>query len=62
MFRWDRWIQGAIASGVISAIAIAPAIVMNGVTKLELWTLLAGFIGGIGLYCKSHPPDLDDSE
>lgn len=56
MFRWDLWIRGAIASGFVALVAIAPAILMDGVTKSELWALLAGFAGGIGLYCKSHPP------
>lgn len=56
MFRWDLWIQGALASGIVSVIAVAPAIVLNGITEAELWALLAGFLGGIGLFCKAHPP------
>lgn len=57
MFRWDLWIQGAIASGFIALIAVAPAVVMDGITGPEMWSLLAGFLGGIALYCKTHPPE-----
>lgn len=56
MFRWDLWVRGAIASGFVTAIAIAPAIVLDGITKLELWALFSGFLGGIALFCKTHPP------
>lgn len=57
MFRWDLWIQGALSSGVIALVAAAPAIVIDGVTGPELWALLAGFLGGLALYCKAHPPE-----
>lgn len=62
MFRWDQWIQGAIASGFIALVAVAPAIVIDGITVADMWSLLAGFLGGIGLYCKTHPPKIWDGE
>ncbi len=57
MFRWDQWVQGAFYSGLVSVVAIAPAIVADGITKPELWALLSAFIGGIALYCKDHKPE-----
>lgn len=62
MFRWDLWLKGALGSGFVSMIAIAPAIVTDGISKLELWALLSGFLGGVALYCKSHPPRLHEHD
>ena len=62
MFRWDLWVRGAFASGFVSTISIAPALVTDGVSKLELWALLAGFLGGVALFCKSHPPNYHEHD
>lgn len=59
-FRWDKWLQGVIASGVIAVVMTLGPIVGDGITKAELWMLLSAFIGGVILFCKDHPPDLDD--
>lgn len=58
-FRWDQWLKGALASGFVAVVAIAPGIIKDGVTGTEAWALLAAFVGGIGLYCSSHPPKLE---
>lgn len=62
MFRWDLWVKGAVASGFVAVVAVAPAILMDGVTKAEIWALLSGFAGGIALYCKTHPPYLHNHD
>ena len=54
--RLDQWTKGALASGFVSVIAIAPVIVKDGVTSVEAWALLSCFLGGIALYCADHPP------
>ena len=59
-FKWDKWLQGAVISGLLAVVAIAPGITSEGITKLEAWAMLSVFIGGIALFCKNHPPNLDD--
>ncbi len=60
--RWDLWWKGAVASGFITLIAVAPALVSDGVTSAEAWALLASFLGGIALWCKDHKPVWDGTE
>ncbi len=58
MFRWDKWLQGAFYSGLVAAIAAAGPMFADGeVTKPELYMLISFFLGGIALWCKSHPVD-----
>lgn len=56
MFRWDLWVQGAFAAGIVAVIAVLPVVLKDGITGEELWALLAVFAGGIALFCKDHPP------
>lgn len=57
--RWDQWWKGAAASGFVTLVAIAPALVLNGVTKVEAWAMLSSFLGGIALWCKDHKIEWD---
>jgi hypothetical protein len=60
--RWDIWWRGALASGVLAVISVAPAVVQNGVTKVEAWALLSVFLGGIALWRKEHKLEWDGVE
>jgi len=57
MFRWDKWMEGAVFAGAVTAIAAAPALLADGkITGVEAMMLLGTFLGGIALYIKQHPP------
>jgi hypothetical protein len=56
MFQWNKWFEGMIASGLVAAIMVIGPLINDGITKSELYMLLSAFLGGIVLYCKSHPP------
>lgn len=57
--RWDSWWKGALFSGALAVVAVAPAIVVNGITEVEAWALLSVFLGGIALWCKDHKIEWD---
>lgn len=55
-FRWDQWLKGALASGFVAAVAaLGPMLADGNFTKPEVYMLASFFVGGIALYCKSHP-------
>lgn len=60
--RFDQWWKGAIASGFVTAVAVAPALVLEGVTKAEIWMIFSSFLGGIALWCKDHKIVWDGTE
>lgn len=53
-FRWDRWLEGLVASGLLSVVMIVGPLAEGGFTKAEAYMLLSAFLGGIALYCKNH--------
>lgn len=61
MFRWDKWVQGLLAAGALSLVALAEPVFKDGrVTGEEWWMIGTTFVGAVLLYCKSHPPTFDD--
>ncbi len=57
--RWDVWWKGAVASGTLAVISVAPALIENGITRVEAWALLSVFVGGIALWRKEHKLEWD---
>ena len=55
--RWDKYLEAAGISGLITVIlSSAPYFADGHITGVEGLMLLGSFIGGMGLYMKTHPP------
>lgn len=55
--RWDKLLQGAAMSGLLTvAVAAAPFFSDGKISSAEGMMLLGTFLGGVGLYIKQHPP------
>ena len=58
MFRWDKWLEGAAASGLAAVVTgLIPLLSDGTITKSELGMLGVAFLSGVGLYLKTHPVD-----
>lgn len=57
MFRWDKTIEGALYSGLVTLVMSAAPFFADGkITGAEGIMMLGTFLGGIALYIKTHPP------
>lgn len=62
MFRWDKWVEGAVFSVLISGLGagIMGALQDGSITGSEWWGLFV-LAGGLFFgYCKNHPPSAWD--
>ena len=57
LMRWDKALQGALFSGILTVVlGAAPFFTDGRITGAEGVMLLGIFLGGVGLYIKQHPP------
>ena len=55
--RWDKLLQGAAFSGLLTAaLSAAPFFTDGKITGAEAVMLVGAFFGGVALYIKQHPP------
>jgi len=55
--RWDKLLQGAAFSGLLTAaLSAAPFFTDGKITGAEAMMLAGAFFGGVALYIKQHPP------
>ncbi len=63
MFRWDKAAEGAVWSGLLSALTVAPLYLKDGqLTGVETVMLIGEFLGGIVLYIRTHKEEWNGEE